>query len=332
MTKKESPLFAIGDIHGCAPELHRLLAELPLTKDSTVVFLGDLIDRGNYSREVVDTIIDLSKKYKVVALCGNHEDMFLEFLLQSRTPEAASFIMNGGSSTLASYADDSGNYTIPEEHMKFFNELRLYYETEKFFFVHAGVPEVPISQMDPEFHRPVFLWTRNPFLTSDFPWEKIIVHGHTPVASAEIRSNRINIDTGCFYDGKLTAIEVHSGAIFSVEKDLKNEARIYLKDSGSSRIARRFDGEITVTIDRHGQSLNFITENYSEFGLLIRPLKPEKSAALFLTEKVSGQVGNDQHRKVYFKGEVVRVEDRGNEFLYGIRIDQATPADENDES
>jgi serine/threonine protein phosphatase 1 len=328
MSEKEAPLFAIGDIHGCAPELHRLIAELPLTADSTIVFLGDMVDRGNYSREVIDTILDLSKKYKVVALCGNHEDMMIEFLSQNKSPEAASFIMNGGSSTLASYSDDFGKYVIPEEHMRFLNELKLYYETEKFFFVHAGVPEIPLSQLNPNFHRPVFLWTRNPFISSSFDWGKVIVHGHTPVDRPDIRPNRINIDTGCFYDGRLTAIEVHSGVIFSVEKDRKNEARIYLRDSSSTRVATRFDGQISVGITKNGTEQAFVTENYSEFGLLIRAADGSKKRVLFAGEQINGRVGNDEHRKVFFEGEVMRVEDRGNEFLYGIRIAKAISADE----
>jgi serine/threonine protein phosphatase 1 len=325
---RHAPIFAIGDVHGCAPELHRLLAELPLTKDATLVFLGDMVDRGNYTREVIETILDLEKKYKVVALLGNHEDMMLEFLAQSTSAEAGAFIMNGGSSTLASYADDFGNYTIPAEHMDFFYNLRLYYETDRFFFVHAGVPEKPLSELNPVKDRPVFLWTRGPFLKSNYNWGKIIVHGHTPVSDAEVRSNRVNVDTGCFFDGRLTAIEVNSGTLFSVAKGQRNEARIFLRDKTSSRAATRFAGTITVGIQNGAREWIFQTENYSEFGLLIREMKSTSSPLLKVYQRVKGRVGNDEHRKIFFEGEVVRVEDREQEFLYGIKIERVTPSDE----
>jgi serine/threonine protein phosphatase 1 len=323
-----SPLFAIGDVHGCARELHILLAELPLTPDSTLVFLGDLIDRGNYSREVVSTVINLSKKYRVIALRGNHEDMFVQFLEKRETPDAASFIFNGGSSTLASYSDEDGSYVIPDDHRKFIFSMPLYYETEKFFFVHAGLPEVPLKDLKPELHRMQFLWARHPFLTSQFNWGKVVIHGHTPISAPDIRRNRINIDTGCVYDGSLTAMEVNSGKLFSVEKSQKNEPRIYLREKTSHRTATRFEGAVAVQVETHQGSFDFETLNYNEFGLLIWETRRSSASSLTPPQKVSGVIGNVDHRKLGFSGTVVRKEDRRDQTLYGVKLDRVYPVED----
>ena len=114
-------IFAIGDIHGCVNELRALLNLLPLTPESTVVFLGDYIDRGGNSKGVIDTIIELRGHCRVVTLKGNHEAMFLDFLDHPGSARAGLFICNGGSATLASYANETGRYELPSEHVAFFS-------------------------------------------------------------------------------------------------------------------------------------------------------------------------------------------------------------------
>ena len=113
-------LFAIGDVHGCAAELRSLLDKLPLTPGCSIVFIGDYIDRGTHSREVVETIFDLAGAYPVVTLMGNHESMLLDFVADPHSEDAGMFIYHGGSATLASYADDDGKFRIPEAHLAFF--------------------------------------------------------------------------------------------------------------------------------------------------------------------------------------------------------------------
>src|SRR5678815_719209 len=117
------PLYAIGDIHGCADELDDLLTRLPLQSGSTLVFLGDYIDRGPKSRQVIERVLDLRRHFEVIALRGNHEQMLLEFLEGESDQLVARFVLNGGSSTLASYADPSGHYGIPPSHEEFFRSL-----------------------------------------------------------------------------------------------------------------------------------------------------------------------------------------------------------------
>ena len=106
-------IFAIGDVHGCASELRMLLNKLPLTEESVVVFLGDYVDRGPNSKQVIETVLELKEQCQVVALKGNHEALFLSFLQDPSSEAAGMFIYNGGSATLHSYATPEGEYRIP---------------------------------------------------------------------------------------------------------------------------------------------------------------------------------------------------------------------------
>ena len=89
-------IFAIGDVHGCAGELRMLLNKLPLTRDSVVVFLGDYVDRGPDSKQVIDTVLELREQCKVVTLKGNHEALFLSFLKDPSSEAAGMFIYKIG--------------------------------------------------------------------------------------------------------------------------------------------------------------------------------------------------------------------------------------------
>ena len=321
-------VFAIGDIHGCVRELQLLLAHLPLEQDSVLIFLGDYIDRGNHSRQVIETILSLKKQYKVITLKGNHEAMLLDFLADPESHKGGMFILNGGSSTLASYSDQAGTYTIPGEHVDFFKGLRLFDEMKDFFFVHAGVPEIALSEIDPVEDEMFMLWVRTPFLKSTHDWGKVIVHGHSPVDEPQSLPNRINVDTSCVFGGKLTAVELPARRFYSVARSAVDEPRVFLKDKDSKRVSFRFDGAIAVFVSRGGHSLRFETLNYSEFGMLIREARTEGNASLALGEKIMGEIGNDSHSRVDFSGEVVRCETRQDGVLYGIRMDKVESIDE----
>ncbi|MEZ4872075.1 MAG: metallophosphoesterase family protein [Bdellovibrionales bacterium] len=212
---KDKKLFAIGDIHGCFEQLQLLVEQLPLDENSELVFLGDYVDRGPYSKQVIDYIIELKSKYNVTCLRGNHEQMMLDFLDNPASINACLFIMNGGSATLASYEVELGQYSIPDDHMIFLRNLKLYHETDQYFFVHAGVPDIELSQIDESKHKNDMLWIRESFLENDRRWEKIIVHGHTVFDTVQIEENRISLDTGCVYNQSLSAIELYSGTIYS---------------------------------------------------------------------------------------------------------------------
>ncbi len=217
-------VYAIGDIHGCLDQLqalHRMILEDAAEAEAerlVVVYVGDYIDRGLDSMGVVDHLIGAPLPgFEAVYLRGNHEDFLLEFLEDPR--RIGSWMMNGGTSTLSSYGvglsevastTDRRNalrgelkFKMPEAHLAFYQDLRLWHIEGDFLFVHAGIqPGVPLEQQAPS----DLMWIREPFLNSTEDHGKIVVHGHTPMREPELRTNRIGIDTGAVYDGALTAL------------------------------------------------------------------------------------------------------------------------------
>ena len=312
-------MFAIGDIHGCAAELDELLGILPLAPGSTVVFLGDYIDRGPDSRAVVERIIELRKTNEVVTLMGNHESMLLDFLDGQDEQRVARFIFNGGGATLASYAEPNGAYRIPKAHLEFFKALRLSHDTASHFFVHAGVPNEPLSGINLDQSWQEMLWTRKKFLSSRFAWEKVIVHGHTPVPNVEISPNRINLDTGCVYGGTLSAMELPSHRTYGVPRK-RGLARVLLHDA-SQRAAVRVRGAIPVQVWSGGISFAFETINYSEIGMGIRLRDRAQRGILKLGATVTGVIGADSVLQIPFEGRVVRVAERDGDELFGLSLE-----------
>lgn len=197
-------LLAVGDIHGCRDQLVALLAKVRPQPSDQLIFLGDYIDRGPHSKQVVDYLLDLSCRLPhCIFLKGNHEAMLEEYLVGG---EKVRFLRNGGDATLTSYAAARGE-GIPPAHREFFNQLRLHHETDRFIFVHAGMrPGVPLAgqrELD-------LLWIREDFLGSSYDWGKTVVFGHTPQPTPLLSPNRIGLDTGAVYGGRLTCCEVRS--------------------------------------------------------------------------------------------------------------------------
>ena len=126
--------FAIGDIHGCSKALRTLLEVIDPQPEDELIFLGDYIDRGSDSRDVVDQIIALKKRCRVVTLRGNHEIMLVAVALKGM--DETVWLENGGQATVASYGGTISR--IPPEHMNFYRSLKSYYETDDAIFVHAG--------------------------------------------------------------------------------------------------------------------------------------------------------------------------------------------------
>jgi len=222
-------IYAVGDIHGRADLLSELFMRIDddlkarPTIDSVQVFLGDYIDRGPNSRQVIDLLIARRRRRDVLFLKGNHEDCALQFLIDPTVLPAWQSI--GGVHTLLSYgvvptrSDDPESQrkvsmalreAMPDSHRRFIGGLVLSFTCGDFFFVHAGVrPGIPLqrqSQRD-------LLWIRDDFLLHEEDFGMVVVHGHTPTYKPDIRSNRINIDTGAYATGQLTCLVLEGNSV-----------------------------------------------------------------------------------------------------------------------
>jgi len=210
-------IYAIGDIHGCLSHLEHLLELVnPDLDRHQLIFMGDYIDRGPHSAQVVDLIINLKKRYNpenIICLMGNHERMFLDYL---DGKDEMLFLMNGGVTTTASYWGEHGdrlNRRLPSEHWDFYNTLKLYYETDDYIFVHAGLrPGLPLEVQQEE----DLLWIRKEFISSDYDFGRRVIFGHTPMRSPLIRANKIGIDTGAVYGNKLTCVILPEEKFYAV--------------------------------------------------------------------------------------------------------------------
>lgn len=219
-------VYAIGDVHGRVDLLKVVLARIDAdrgmlpSKKTMHVFLGDYVDRGPCSREVINVLIARGKRYPSVYLKGNHEAYLLEFL---KNPSIlATWRLYGGLDTLLSYGLTPSiapnmqesvtlssllNAALPKSHLRFFDSLESSHICGDYYFVHAGIrPGVSLARQ----READLLWIRNEFILNEESYTKIVVHGHTPVVEPEIRSNRINIDTGAYTTGRLTCLALEA--------------------------------------------------------------------------------------------------------------------------
>nr|MBF0221278.1 serine/threonine protein phosphatase [Desulfobulbaceae bacterium] len=198
--------YIIGDIHGCNDVLLRLLDKIgPIPADARIVFLGDYIDRGPQSREVVDTVLNIRAEYPhTITLMGNHERMLLDYIAAVKQK---AFLHFGGLQTLESYGltpEDDASEKLPREHLRFFNELLLYWEDDKQIYAHAGIePGVPMALQSEEW----LLWSRDSTdsMTPNSE-EKTVVYGHSAFKKPKVGPGKIGIDTGAVYGGHLTCL------------------------------------------------------------------------------------------------------------------------------
>ncbi len=213
-------LYAIGDIHGAADALDRLLEKIDKDAgglhEAQLIFLGDYVDRGPDSKRVIERLASLKKELAdVVFLKGNHEAVMLDFL--SDPEEAIEWLEWGGDQTLRSYGV-AGALTkagedlsraladaLPKAHLDFLNGLSLMHRAGDYLFVHAGLrPGVAVEDQDEE----DLLWIRKKF--HDAPASKrpdvTVVHGHHPTKKPVDAGWRIGVDTGACWSGVLTAV------------------------------------------------------------------------------------------------------------------------------
>lgn len=220
-----SRIYVVGDIHGrddLLCELHGMIRDdASNTADlrCVVIYLGDYVDRGPRSADVLDRLVRQPLEgFTALHLMGNHEEMMLNFIDRG---DDGLWLVNGGDATVRSYGIDGEFFyaddfvladlreklraAAPPSHIAFLRSLAVMHTEGEYVFVHAGVrPDRPLelqTQRD-------LTWIRGPFLVSDVDYGKCVVHGHTIFDKVDVQSNRIGIDTGAFFSGRLTCLVI----------------------------------------------------------------------------------------------------------------------------
>jgi serine/threonine protein phosphatase 1 len=209
--------IAIGDIHGCLAALETLLAAIRPQSDDTLVLLGDYVDRGPNSRGVIERLLLLQEQCRLVPLLGNHDEMLLR-VYDGQRQIYVDWLLYGGSATLESY-DTTQPEDIPATHIEFLRGCRLYYESERHFYVHGSyLAELPLEGQP----RQTLLWES---IKSCRPGPhcsgKTAVLGHSSQKTGEILDLGYLkcIDTWCYGQGWLTALDVPGGGIWQADKN-----------------------------------------------------------------------------------------------------------------
>ena len=231
-------VYAIGDVHGRRDLLEKLVEQidedsrsLPEGTKRVLVFLGDYIDRGLQSKDVIEFLLsDRMKAFERVFLMGNHEEALLRFL--NDVNFGKQWVRYGGAETLYSYGLQPPQNSraamqsheameayqrawdkvwtefrnrLPEQHLNFYKNLQHYYVNGDYLFVHAGLrPGEPLENQTVR----DMLWIREEFLDAEGQFPQVVVHGHTPTDGVFRDDRRIGLDTGAFISGKLSAVRL----------------------------------------------------------------------------------------------------------------------------
>lgn len=206
-------IWAISDIHGMYEKLLNLIQEIP--ENDKIIFLGDYIDRGPESKQVLDLLFKL--KNRAIFLKGNHEDMMIDYIEKRGIYAERVWFRNGAAYTLKSFENN-----IENKYIEFIKSLKLYHieqiNGQKYLFVHGGVRYG--AKLEEQTERDL-LWIRSDFYLQNKRYEDyIVIHGHTPtfyiIEEYEVYYHKdennniisIDVDTGCVYGGKLTAFGI----------------------------------------------------------------------------------------------------------------------------
>ncbi len=215
-------LIAIGDIHGCLNQFKMILEAIKPQIDDTLIFLGDLVNRGPNSKGVIEEIFELSKKCTIHCIMGNHEEMIVA-AFQGGKSEHDFWCKFGGIQTLASY-EVSLAKDIPRDHLRFICYCHDFLETDDYIFVHAGCdPDELLSKNTGDTLR----WDKLNENVTPHISGKTVVCGHTMQKQVLDLGHLICIDTGCgiWAGGRLTAIDLKSGKIWQAGKTLVEKQR-----------------------------------------------------------------------------------------------------------
>ena len=221
-------VYAIGDVHGCLDQLNRLLdvigQDLGAGRvQSHLIFLGDLVDRGPCSAQVLGRLLDLGLPAdRCDFIMGNHEEVMLD-CYEGKIPTYDRWLQYGGLQTLESYGLDGTEIikpffdvaaamhdAVPRKHIEFLKSLKDYVQLGDYVFTHAGIrPGVPLNAQSKRDLR----WIREEFLHDPADFGFRVVHGHTIVREVEVHRNRIAVDTGCYLTGQLSALALESDTV-----------------------------------------------------------------------------------------------------------------------
>lgn len=224
-------LLVISDIHGCYDEFNKLLGLVKYSSaNDQLILLGDYIDRGKDNKKVVEFVREL-EGYGVIALRGNHDQMFLDYVKRPHNyNNAYNYLRNGGETTLKNYIEDFDSYQWHDESyrkwandiillhsddVEFLDSLPYYYETEDYIFVHAGIN--PHLNDWKNSGKDDFIWIRDQFLNHNHDNKQTIIHGHTPCVHLHKKhdvyfgNKKIGIDGACAYGGQLNCLEIKDG-------------------------------------------------------------------------------------------------------------------------
>lgn len=236
-----SIVYAIGDVHGCLDPLERLLDAI--ARDlagrrlrSHLVFLGDLVDRGPKSSDVIERLHKGALPTdEVHFLMGNHEEVLIDChagMIDQYIP----WVKYGGLETLESYGltradilaatSDLGaaiRAVIPPQHVQFIESFKDHIQLGDYVFVHAGIrPGIPLDAQSSRDLR----WIRQGFLDSRRNHGAMIVHGHTIVPEVQFLRNRIAVDTGCYLSGNLSAVALEANRVRVIAVERAKDAKV----------------------------------------------------------------------------------------------------------
>lgn len=236
-------VYAVGDVHGRLDLLDQLLARIEADRErrvrakTVIVFLGDLIDRGPASAEVIERLRTYAPKgARPVFLSGNHEEVLLR-LLRGESRHLRDWLRFGGAECARSYGIDPLSLKrldpkravrilrdkIPGSHRAFLESFVDTFRLGSYLFVHAGIrPGVQLAEQSQTDLR----WIREPFLDDDSDHGFVVVHGHTIAEEIQVRDNRIGLDTGAYHSGVLTALGLEQGERWFLQTDPASQARL----------------------------------------------------------------------------------------------------------
>lgn len=222
-------ILAISDIHGCYDEFKQMLTLVDYhSAVDQLILLGDYVDRGKDNKQVVLSIKELVEEHDAIAIKGNHDQMLCDWL-DNPEEHRERYFRNGGIETIKSFLQDVHEENADTEHVQwaeqiaetnkeiihFLKNLPLYYETEDYVFVHAGIdPAQEDWKLSTERD---FIWIREPFLHEHHPFKQTFIHGHTPATMLHDKPDifygdkKICIDGACVYGHQLNCLEIKNG-------------------------------------------------------------------------------------------------------------------------